>query len=358
MKWPVTKIDVRQNLLLPRFKGDPDVSDFNLIIEDTRAKHHKIYKDYRVREQPLDMAKFAKEVVVFNDRDCFLTFMETEAKRRHTRKEIDRKTFQNANATRKVLAKYDPESLFKDIDLKWMKRFKVFLIAEGYKPGTIWARIKEVKTYLKLASLEPMIYVRPEAVSFPNPKVATDTTFLEEDEVRRLMILSRNGGLTHVQENVLKAFLFTCFTSLRISDVYRINSNWLISDGVLKFIPKKNEKRGKFLTIKLMPMANAFIMNLTGKYFTLPTEQEYNRTLKDLAKEAEINKRLTSHVGRHTFGALYMTANRDIHGLQEVMGHSKMETTQRYAHLGDDYQKEAVKQIQDKFSDLIIRKVK
>jgi integrase/recombinase XerD len=356
IKWPATAVDLAQGILLPRFKRDPDVSDWNIAIADAQSNHHKINRDYRVRNQPLDIGRFCKEILVFNDRDCFITYMESEAKRRFQRKEISRKTFQNNNASRKALQEYDGLSLFKDIDLKWMKHLK-FHLAAKHKPGTVWARIKDIKTYLKLASLEPMLYVRQEAIDFPNPKVANDTTYLDTEEIRRLMILSRAGGLTGTEDSVLKAFLFTCFTSLRISDVYRANSKWRVANGVLKFIPKKNERKGVYHTINLMPMAETFIHNIGGQYFDLPTEQEYNRTLKELAVKADIKKRLTSHVGRHTFGFIYMDTRHDIHGLQEVMGHKKLETTQRYAHLGEDYQKEAVREIQSKFSDLVIRKV-
>jgi len=84
-------------------------------------------------------------------------------------------------------------------------------------------------------------------------------------------------------------------------------------------------------------MAKNFVQNMLGIYFDLPSEQEYNRTLKDIARVAEINKKLSSHVGRHTFGYLYMTTIGNLKGLQEILGHSKIETTERYAHLDDEY---------------------
>jgi integrase/recombinase XerD len=363
MRWPVKFIDLANGKLLPRYKNDPEVNDYNMIIEMDRSKHNEINRAFRIRKEMLDLIKFSREVVVFDQRECFLKYMETEAKRRFGKKEIDRKTFQNTNATRQILTAYDPVCLFSSINKKWMKEFKLFLENYEHRPGkkytkgTIWARIKDVKTYLELASKEPMLYVNAEAIDFPNPKPVYSTTFCNKEELRRLMILHRDGTGREIEHQVLGAFLFTCFTSLRISDLYRVNSQWQISAGCLKFIPKKNEKKQRFLEIPIMPLANHFIHNVTGIYFDLPTEQEYNRTLKDIAKTAEINKKLSSHVGRHTFGYLYMTTVGNIRGLQEILGHAKLETTERYAHLDDDYQKTAVRQIQDQFSDLILRKV-
>ncbi len=359
LKWPVEFVDRDSSTLLPRFLGDPDVVDYNLVIQIERSKHFEIQRNYRVRNENLDIKRFARENIVFNDRECFTKYMDVEAKRRLTRREIDRKTYQNANATRKLIERYDKTALFKNINLKWMKGFKTFMITtpfeEGklYKPGTIWARIKETKTYLQLATQEPLIYVNAEAVNFPNPKPPVQTTFLNSEEIRRLMILHRNGVLTDMQNRVLAGFLFTCFSSLRISDLYRVNAKWQLNDGCLDFVPKKNAKKQKLIHIPLMPMAHKFIHKITGEYFDLPSEQEFNRTLKEIAPLANINKRLTSHVGRHTFGYLYMTSVGNQKGLQEVLGHSKGETTERYAHLDDEYQRAAVKKIQDRFSDLL-----
>src|SRR3546814_971123 len=84
-------------------------------------------------------------------------------------------------------------------------------------------------------------------------------------------------------------------------------------------------------------MAKALIDESLKEFFQLPSEQEYNRTLKELAAKADIRKNLTSHVGRHTFGYLYMTRVGNLFALKEIMGHSSIVTTQRYAHLDDEY---------------------
>jgi integrase/recombinase XerD len=356
LKWPAVNIDLDAGFLLPRFKKDPEVSDYNLIIDIERGKHNEIHRTYRIRGEELDIPKFNKEVRVFNSRECFLTYMESESLSRLKRKEILRKTYQNVSATRALLKEYDPECLFKNIDVKWMKGFRQFMLNSGYMPSTIWSRIASTKTYLRLASLEPMLYVNEKVLDFPNPEPPYSTTYLNDDEVRRLMILYKSQLLEYTAQRVLGAFLFTCFTGLRISDLYRINAKWKISDSKLRFIPKKNERKGKTIEIEIMPMANHFVQKLTGLYFELPSEVEYNRSLKDIARQAEINKKLTSHVGRHTYGYLYMTTIGNQKGLQENLGHSKSETTERYANIDEAYQRLAVRKIQDKFSDLITRK--
>lgn len=353
LTWPIEKINLDKQELLPRRKNDPDVSDYNLLIDCEKARHTEIQRTYRLRNEELTLAKLAKEIKIFSTNACFTSYIEIERSRRFKLKEIEKNTYQNAHSTKISLLRYDPLCLFKDINLKWMNGYKSFLRAEGYMPGSIWAKISCTKGYLNRASKEPMIYVDPAAVNFPNPKVEERTTYLDIDELRRMIILLE-ADLHDVQFRVLQAFLFTCFTGLRISDLYLSNSKWELQTGFLDFCPYKGRKKGKWIRIPLIPIARNFI---PGKetYFKLPNKVEYNETLKELAEKAEINKNLTSHVGRHTFGFLFMKNEKNIFGLKELLGHSKIETTMRYAHLNDEGKMESARKIEGDFSDLVNR---
>lgn len=354
LKWPADKINLETNTLLSRYKKDNEVNDYNLIIQSERAKYTEIHRIYRIRNEELTLKKFLVEIQTFDSKECFSTYLEQERNRRYKRGEIEKKTWQNANATRMAMLKYDKLCLFKDINSKWLKGFQLAMQKEKLKPGTIWARIATVKAYLQLANKEPLLHVHPDVLEFSNPKPKTKTVYLVEEEIRRLVILL-DGDLTDRQSRVLKAFLFTCFTSLRVSDVYKANSEWEIQDNFLEFIPFKNRKKGRVLKIPILPIAKRFINKGNGLYFDLPNSVQYNETLKELATKAIINKNLTSHVGRHTFGYLYMVNVGNIYGLQQILGHSKIETTERYAHLDDDYQFRSARKIQDGFADLMLK---
>lgn len=354
MSWPADKIDYLAEVLLKRSKRDLDVDDYNLIIACEKAKYTEIQKVYRLRKEELTMEKLKKEVRIFDTRECFTSYIELERNRRYRRKEIEKKTWQNAHASKMSILEYDNVCLFKNIDEKWINGYKTFLRLKKYKPGTIWARLSALKTYLNLASRETMIYVNESVLSFKNPKPSVSTTFLDRKEIALLIELF-DHDLTDVQQRVLRAFLFACFTSLRISDVFAANSKWELQDGFVEFIPFKGRKRQKSLKIPLIPIARSFIDKGVDYYFKLPNLGEYNETLKELAAKAGIAKNLTSHVARHTFGYLYMSKVENIFGLKEIMGHSKLETTERYAHLDDEYKMESTLKIQDGFGSLMRR---
>ncbi len=356
LKWPANKIDLVKGELLPRKKKDVEADDYNLIVQTEKAKHNEIYRLYRLRSAYLDIKILSRELGTFDLKESFIGYMSKQILYRYNIKETEHRTYLNHRCAQHLMKEFDSIWSYAELDLKFVKRFRVWLVNKGFEPGYVWSVMRTLKAYLRLACKEPMIFVNQDAVDFENPMPTWRTTFLDNEEIRRLMILLRAGGLKEIEEQVLRAFLFTCFTSLRISDVYRVNPKWRISDNTLHFIPKKNEKKRKWITIPIMPMANHFITNLAGSYFSLPSQVEYNRALEDLAMKADIKKKLTSHVGRHTFGYLFMTTIGNVKALQEILGHSKLETTERYAHLDEEYKFNAVNQIQAGFQDLIIKK--
>jgi integrase/recombinase XerD len=358
IRWAVKFIDLLAGKLLPRHKNDEDVNAYNVVVAMELAKHNEINRAYLLRKENLDIPKFVSHLQNFDDKENFAAFMELERKRRFAKKEIDIITYNNVGACIKALLKYDTTPTFSKINLKWMQGFKTFLRHYQYKPdlkyknSTIWALIKCTKTYLRIAKDEPLIFVEPKAYEFENPEPIAETEYLDREELRRLLILDNSGTLTDLQLRVLKAFLFQCYTGVRISDIYKANTKWTLTEDYLHFLPHKNRKNGKWLKIPLMGPAKSIIKNVTeGLFFALPNQAQYNETLKFLADAAKINKRLKSHMGRHTFGFLFMTSVGNLLALKELLGHAKIEATQRYSHINDEYKLNSVRAMAESFNE-------
>jgi integrase/recombinase XerD len=336
-KWPAKFTDLANGQLMPRFKGDPEVNDYNLLIAMEQTKHTDILRHYRIKKEPITIVQFSRELRVFDQKESLVAYMYRHSKFRLSTKEISHRSFMNAQSVIQQMVNFHDTWPLGEVDIKWMKRFKTWLRNKGYAPGGVWSTIKTIKAYARFILHEPMMYIDPDVPDFPNPLPKWETTYLNRDELSSLLTVRQNTELSEKERKILNAFLFQCFTSLRISDIYRINAKWQLSENMLHFIPKKNEKLQRWLSIPLTEDAKLFVKNMTGNYFELPNSVEYNLILKELARKAGINKRLTSHVGRHTFGYMHITSGGDIKSLKEVLGHSKLETTDRYAHLDDEF---------------------
>jgi integrase/recombinase XerD len=70
-------------------------------------------------------------------------------------------------------------------------------------------------------------------------------------------------------------------------------------------------------------------------------ERTVQRLVKKYAKKANIMKKVTPHVLRHTFATALLKNGADIRIIQQLLGHASVATTQIYTHVDDRALKEA-----------------
>ena len=207
----------------------------------------------------------------------------------------------------------------------------------GNKDSTAWRNMATIKIYVGAAIRGGYMDRDPfAAIKIRRPK--SEVVYLTEEELLRLTSLYRSGRLEECTQNVLRFFLFLCFTSLHIGDAKVLQ----ISQFTRNELRYTRGKTRIPVTIPLSdPARYIYEYYQAGRtqgdlFMNLPTDQDINRVLKTIAGKAGITKDISSKTGRHTFATLYYKKTHDIVTLSHLLGHSSITMTMVYAHVLED----------------------
>ena len=229
------------------------------------------------------------------------------------------------------------------IDMKKIRDFVKFLTThkneDGCTLGGLTARryFERVKQCLDSAVREGLIPSNPadKLASYEKPQgKSAERQYLTLDEIKKLI----NTECKHPIHKL--AFLFSCFTGLRLSDVKNLEWHNIQNDT----IAIRMQKTGEMIYLPLSENAKSWLPPRgEGRIFPLKIN---NTTLgKDLdrwVKKAGIDKHITFHCARHTFATLTLTYGADLYTVSKLLGHQNIQVTQIYAKIVDEKKKEAV----------------
>ena len=254
------------------------------------------------------------------------------------------KTFSNTKKDTNYRISHDHFLKFYKIDLIDIKKidyeisfgFKNYLLSLNITPYTAQHYFAAFKAALNHA-------VKLRKIEY-NP-ASTLTIKYQRKHIERLT-LTELRALANTEckyEDLKNGFLFSCFTGLRISDIRNLKfSN--IKGHRVQIVQKKtntdvdikmHETAIKILAQQRKAKVDKFI-------FHIPHGGKTSKRLKEWRLSAGIEKKITFHCSRHTFGCLLVENGEDVFTVKQMMTHKDIKTTLQYVEKVDTKKDEAI----------------
>lgn len=265
-------------------------------------------------------------------------------------KELQAKTTKSRQKSFKYAIKYVEKFKYGNVQLssvnaRWVRDFQNWLLNENeISQSTVSIYSTIVRQTLAMAAKERIINFNPAETVKTISKMPNGKTPLTLEEVK-LLIKTPILKSTDLQKDVKRAFLFACYTSLRVSDLITLKWGDIETKRITSqnqtshWIKKRQVKTKKFVEIPIIPQAWELIKTDCLQMPSIPVFQylatsnfgTIETQIKKWATAAGIEKNVTWHTARHTFATLATENGIDPLTIQRILGHSRIDITAIYA---------------------------
>jgi len=336
--WPIHLFDPQASNLLPRFTCDYEVEGKNIIIGDILSRASKVFTSAYFDKIELTIPTFLDRFKNFvSSTDNFFNYWHNKLENLNNKEIITNQTYRRHKSTRKQLIEFNKNLILpiNKIDTQYIQSYDAHLRKrKKYAHNTVCGFHKDFKKYLSLAVEDKLIDINPYKYFSFNFKdgIRDALTALELKKLKEFFIKTKGGD----KKEILRRFLFSCVTGIRISDSRQVSANMIRNNALILNEFKGSSRNQKTTKIPLGSFAQELIKGCDGLLFAVFSNKHINEQLKIIAAQAEIDKNLTFHCARDTFGTLFIEMGGDIKSLQMLMGHTNIKTTMIYLKMSDE----------------------
>jgi tyrosine recombinase XerC len=169
-------------------------------------------------------------------------------------------------------------------------------------------------------------------------------SFLPKDESKGLLDAEMERSEAGLRDHALLEFLYA--TGLRVAECCGLDLDDVDRRrGAVRVMGKGGKERvvpagdaalgalDAWLSVRGEERGALFTNSRGGRLGT----RSVHRIVKRRARAAGIDRRVTPHTLRHTFATHMLGEGADLRLIQELLGHSRLTTTQRYTHVSPEH---------------------
>lgn len=281
-----------------------------------------------------------------NSNKSKITFLDYYNKLKEERYE-SKGNYDNWDAAFKHIERYcSPTITLADIDEDFVKGFKKHLNTEAKtKSGTPLAQNSKYTYFNKLRAALREAYNE----GYLDTNVIKSVKGFEQGESKReyltyseLQAMATANCKYPVMKN---AFLFSCLTGLRWSDINKMIWSEVRDEDNGSRVIFRQKKTDGLEYLYISKQARDLLgkrTNESDRVFTgLKYGAHFNAEILRWCMRAGITKHITFHSARHTNAVLLLENGADIYTVSKRLGHKELRTTEIYAKIIDKKMKEA-----------------
>lgn len=231
----------------------------------------------------------------------------------------------------------------KTIDKNRIRKYLAILVRSGKSKRTISRKLSSLKAFFDYLIKSEHIKINP-ADMIPFPKLEkTIPKFVNIDDLFRL--LDSINTETLLDKRNLAMFETFYSTGMRVSEMEGLNIEDIdFKKQMIKVFGKGSKERivpvGKRALTAITNYRNClkenFIPVFLNKNFSRLSSRSIGRILDKLVRDCGLNMPVSPHTLRHSFATHMLDSGADLRGIQEILGHASLSTTQIYTHVSMD----------------------
>ncbi len=243
-----------------------------------------------------------------------------------------------------------------DLDMTSVRSHMMDLNRAGKARSSVARKLSALRTFVKYLRREDLIDHDPAAMAVAPKRDQTIPVHLSEPEITRLIETPNSGDPLGRRDRAILELFYA--SGLRLSELVEIDLEDLnLSARMVRVMGKGGKERilpfnqsatealrawikdragilqaprPKPQAQRRKPQADPLFVNYRG---TRLTGRSVDRMLRRYVSLCSTRLGISPHALRHSFATHLLQRGADLRAIQELLGHSRLSTTQRYTHV-------------------------
>jgi integrase/recombinase XerC len=226
-------------------------------------------------------------------------------------------------------------------DARGLRAYLADLHERGLARTSVARRLAALRSFYRFLVHRGQARTNP-ARELSTPKLPKRLpTYLPIDESEALLRVAGPATLTTSRDRAVLELFYA--TGVRVAELAGLSVEDLdLRDGAVRVLGKGSKERIVPVGGKAVRALRAYLGDrAAGPLFLNPrggrlTVRSLHRIVRGRARAAGLSRRVSPHTLRHTFATHLLDAGADLRLIQELLGHARLGTTQKYTHVTTD----------------------